>query len=167
MKHYLPIIKHHFYICIATFFYSGHLRPAPGTWGSLAGLIFSLLVLWVADNHALFLCAVFSFVIGIPATAYYGKHSGIIDDGRIVIDEAVAVMLLMCLVNYFTGFTLFSYTILTFMFFRFFDITKPPPIGYFDKKFKTAFGVMFDDILAAIYACLCLKLTEYLLHVLF
>ncbi len=167
MQHYLKPLKHHFYICIATFFYSGHLRPAPGTWGSFAGICFCLLVLWLGNSQILLLCAIISFVIGIPATAYYGKHSGIIDDGRIVIDEAVAVMLLMCLVNYFDGLTLFSYTILTFIFFRFFDITKPPPIGYFDRKFKTAFGVMFDDILAAIYALAFLILTQWILHVSF
>ena len=43
-----------------------------------------------------------------------------------------------------------------FLLFRVFDIIKPPPIGYYDKRLRGGFGVMFDDILAAFYALLCL-----------
>jgi len=45
-----------------------------------------------------------------------------------------------------------------FLVFRFFDILKPPPIRYFDSHWKNGFGVMFDDLLAALYTLLLLAL---------
>jgi phosphatidylglycerophosphatase A len=49
-----------------------------------------------------------------------------------------------------------------FLLFRLFDIWKPFPISYFDAKLKNGFGVMFDDLLAAIYAIACLLLISYI-----
>ncbi len=151
-------LKHHCFVLIATFFYSGLIRPAPGTWGSLAGVIVSLLLLMFISPIMLIHVAVILFIIGLPATKYYGEITGIIDNGKIVIDEAVAIMLIFGCRNMFPELSLPIFACLAFILFRIFDITKPPPIGYADKKLKNAFGVMFDDILAAIYSIIALKI---------
>ncbi|MCH9853104.1 MAG: phosphatidylglycerophosphatase A [Alphaproteobacteria bacterium] len=156
IKH-LKTIKHHCYVLIATFFYSGLLRPAPGTWGSLAAVMVSLLLLMFVSPIMLIHVAVILFIIGLPATKYYGEITGIVDNGEIVIDEAVAIMLIFGCLDLFSELSLPVFAVAAFILFRLFDIAKPIPISYFDKKLKNAFGVMFDDILAAIYSIIGLK----------
>ena len=151
-------IKHHCYVLIATFFYSGLLRPAPGTWGSLAAVAVSLLLLMFISPIMLIHFAVILFIIGLPATKYYGQITGIVDNGEIVVDEAVAIMLIFGCRDLFSELNLPVFAFLAFILFRLFDITKPIPISYADKKLKNAFGVMFDDILAAIYSIIALKI---------
>ncbi len=154
-------LKHHFYVIIATFFYSGLIKPAPGTWGSFAAVWFSLAILSITEPLTLGVIALLSFIIGLPATRYYGKITGIIDNGKIVIDEAVAIMLIFACRDFFPDLNLLTFTVASFVYFRLFDITKPPPISFFDKNMKNAFGVMFDDILAVVYSLAGLQLTQW------
>ena len=92
------------------------------------------------------------FVIGIPICSITGKHLGVVDHGSIVWDEIVAMMLVLT----FTP-NQWQWWLTAFLLFRLFDIWKPYPIRQFDAKLKNGFGVMFDDLLAAIYAIICLK----------
>jgi phosphatidylglycerophosphatase A len=57
----------------------------------------------------------------------------------------------------------FSWTValLGFLFFRLFDIVKPPPANWFDRRLKNGYGVVLDDVVAGIYAALALRLTLY------
>ena len=93
------------------------------------------------------------FVVGIYFCDVAGKDLGVADHGSIVWDEIAAMMLVLAL-------TPFSaiYWLAAFLLFRLFDIWKPFPIRQFDAKLKNGFGVMFDDLLAAIYAILSLKI---------
>jgi len=92
-----------------------------------------------------------SFVYGCWACHRVGKELGRADDGAMVWDEIVAFWLVLWLAPPELG-----AQALAFVIFRFFDIIKPPPIRYFDRKLKNGVGVMWDDILAAAYSLLVL-----------
>lgn len=140
---------------LAVGFGSGLLKPAPGTWGTLAGLILSIL-LWKMTSSVLFfiLLTLISFWVGIYICGKTSEDLNVHDDGRIVWDEIVAIFLMFC---FLPEYNLLSYS-LTFIFFRIFDILKPYPIRYFDEKLESGLGIMIDDILAAIYALIAIHL---------
>jgi phosphatidylglycerophosphatase A len=132
-------------------FSSGLVKKAPGTFGTLVGLP----LFWLISSHTFStqLGVIFiMYVFGIYVCGKTGKALGVADHGSIVWDEIVAIMLVLV----FTPFTWLGW-LAAFLLFRLFDIWKPFPIRYFDAKLKNGFGVMFDDLLAAIYAILVLK----------
>lgn len=131
----------------------GLSRAAPGTMGTLAVFPF----FWVFDyflNALEFLLLInLLFVIGIWACGVTGKALGNHDHGGMVLDEMTAFLLVLL----FTPKTL-VWQAFGFLLFRLFDIIKPPPIGYYDRNLRGGFGVMFDDLLAAFMALLCLAI---------
>jgi phosphatidylglycerophosphatase A len=132
---------------IAFGFGSGLSPRAPGTVGSLVGVVlFFLLALFLSSNIILGLL-VFYFAVGVWACEITGRDLGVADHGGMVWDEIVAMMLVLV----FTPVGLVWYG-LAFALFRLFDIWKPFPISYLDKKCKGGFGVMIDDIAAALFA---------------
>ena len=133
-------------------FGSGLAKKAPGTFGTLVGLPLFWLISGQPLTMQLAMIALF-FVVGIYFCDVAGKDLGVADHGSIVWDEIAAMMLVLAL-------TPFSaiYWLAAFLLFRLFDIWKPFPIRQFDAKLKNGFGVMFDDLLAAIYAILSLKI---------
>jgi len=134
---------------VALGFGSGLLRPAPGTWGTLAGwLAFIALDNWLNPAGWLILL-VATFVLGALCAQRTGDDLGRADHGAIVIDEILAIWVVLLLLPP----TLLTQA-LGVVIFRFFDIAKPPPIGAIDKRFKNGFGVMADDLVAAFYALL-------------
>lgn len=132
---------------IATWFGSGLVRPAPGTVGSLAALPPALLIMWLEGPGALFIAAILVFAAGIWAARAYERKSGEHDSSTVVIDEVAGqwITLLPAGLNPWLWLT-------AFVLFRFFDAAKPWPVSWADRKIGGAFGVMFDDILAALYA---------------
>lgn len=143
---------------LAVGFGSGLLKPAPGTWGSLAGLMVAI-ILWTATQSSIFfaILTLISFILGCYICHKTSQDLNIHDDGRIVWDEIVAIFLMF---TYLPEYNLLGY-ILAFISFRIFDILKPFPIRYFDEKLEGGLGIMFDDILAAIFALISLHLLYY------
>lgn len=143
---------------IALGFGSGLSPVAPGTAGTLVAypifLLFPFLDLW-----AQFAVITILFVIGVWACAVTGRSLGVVDHGAIVWDEVVGMLLVLM----FTPFGWVWYGIAFFVF-RAMDIFKPFPIRHADRKIKNGFGVMFDDLLAAIYAIIIIKLIERLIR---
>ncbi|ABY68808.1 putative phosphatidylglycerophosphatase A [Actinobacillus pleuropneumoniae] len=139
-------------------FGSGLLKPAPGTWGSLAGVLIAVL-LWNLTESSLFFIGLtlVSFIAGCHICEKTSRDLNVHDDGRIVWDEIVAIFLMFAFLPEYNG---LAYT-LTFICFRFFDVLKPYPIRYFDEKLETGLGIMFDDILAAIYALIALHIVYW------
>ena len=134
---------------------SGLVRFAPGTAGTLLAFpLFALMVVncTVVEQLALI---VFFFAVGIWACARTAGDLGVADPGAIVWDEIVAFILVL----FFTP-AGYVWQVAAFLLFRFFDIVKPPPIRYYDRKWKSGFGVMFDDLLAAFYTLLVLALAR-------
>ena len=132
-------------------FGSGLAPKAPGTFGTLVGLPLFWLISGYAFNVQLIIIAAL-FIIGIYFCDKTGKSLGVSDHGSIVWDEIVAIMLVLA----FTPKNWFWWYV-AFLLFRLFDIWKPFPIKQFDAKLKNGFGVMFDDLLAAIYAIAAIK----------
>ncbi len=143
---------------IAFGFGAGLMPKAPGTWGTLVAIPLYFLALRLGGTSAALACALALFAVGIWAAAIAGRSLGVADHGGIVIDEIAAFVLVLA----FTPSGLL-WLLLAFVLFRLFDIIKPWPIRYFDRTLKGGFGVMFDDLLAAIGAIAIIFLFRSLL----
>ncbi|MEJ8581207.1 phosphatidylglycerophosphatase A [Helicobacter pylori] len=132
--------------CFLTLFFSGYSKKAPGTIGSLVALLLGLPVLIFSAN-TLFLAAVFIGLIAIAQIDKEEEESKIHDSSYIVIDELVGMWLAMAI----SGLSLAG-VVLSFIFFRIYDITKPSLIGKIDKEVKGGLGVVADDALAGVLA---------------
>ncbi|MGF7453971.1 phosphatidylglycerophosphatase A family protein [Pasteurella bettyae] len=127
---------------------SGLLHPAPGTWGSFVAVIIGAFLLSFMGNTAFLIFTVASFFIGIYFCQKTSDDMGVHDHGAIVWDEFVAVWLVLLTVPAIN----WQWCLIAFVIFRLFDILKPFPIRYFDNKLESGFGIMIDDVLAAIYS---------------
>ncbi|OOQ19564.1 phosphatidylglycerophosphatase A family protein [Helicobacter pylori] len=132
--------------CFLTLFFSGYSKKAPGTIGSLVALLLGLPVLIFSAN-TLFLAAVFIGLIAITQIDKEEEETKRHDSSYIVIDELVGMWLAMAI----SGLSLAG-VILSFIFFRIYDITKPSLIGKIDKEIKGGLGVVADDALAGVLA---------------
>ncbi len=132
--------------CFLTLFFSGYSKKAPGTIGSLVALLLGLPVLIFSAN-TLFLTAILIGLIAIAQIDKEEEESKIHDSSYIVIDELVGMWLAMAI----SGLSLAG-VVLSFIFFRIYDITKPSLIGKIDKEVKGGLGVVADDALAGVLA---------------
>ncbi|MFP6288966.1 phosphatidylglycerophosphatase A [Helicobacter pylori] len=132
--------------CFLTLFFSGYSKKAPGTIGSLVALLLGLPVLIFSAN-TLFLGAVFIGLIAIAQIDKEEEETNRHDSSYIVIDELVGMWLAMAI----SGLSLAG-VVLSFIFFRIYDITKPSLIGKIDKEVKGGLGVVADDALAGVLA---------------
>jgi phosphatidylglycerophosphatase A len=122
----------------------GFLKPAPGTWGSLAVMPLAFLPPWVA-----LLAAVIFTALGTWALTRLPETGA--DPGWVVVDEAAGQSLALAAATGWVG------VLLAFLLFRLFDITKPGPVGWADRQ-KGPFGVMADDVIAGAMAGLLILL---------
>ncbi|MCQ2891465.1 phosphatidylglycerophosphatase A family protein [Helicobacter pylori] len=132
--------------CFLTLFFSGYSKKAPGTIGSLVALLLGLPILIFSAN-TLFLGAVFVGLIAIAQIDKEEEETKRHDSSYIVIDELVGMWLAMAI----SGLSLAG-VVLSFIFFRIYDITKPSLIGRIDKEVKGGLGVVADDALAGVLA---------------
>ena len=132
----------------------GRLKPAPGTWGSLAVLPAALL-----GPVSALLLAVLVTLIGFYAVREVLRHAPDQDPGWIVVDEAAGM--LIALAGLSVDASLWG-VLIAFGLFRVFDILKPWPISWADQQ-KGAFGVMLDDVVAGALVALALILARPLL----
>jgi phosphatidylglycerophosphatase A len=141
-----------FILLIATGFGAGYSPIAPGTFGTLVAIpIYYFLSdipfpLYEITLAGFFFLAVWASEI---AEKYFVKK----DDTKIVIDEMMGFFITMLWVTKTHLFILVG-----FILFRFFDILKPFPIRYLEKRLKGGFGVVMDDVLAGIYANILLHM---------
>ena len=141
---------------ISTLFYCGYFPKAPGTIGSLV----SLPIIFFINYNFGFVGLVITIIIGFIVAMFsvrkvlmYTSH----DPSFVVIDEFIgqAVTFLLIADKLKLSKSIVPY-IIGFVLFRLFDITKPFPVSYADKKIKNAFGVILDDIFAGFYATIIL-----------
>lgn len=138
-------------------FGTGLSPRAPGTVGTLMG--FPLFLVLAPLPLAMQIAIVSAlFIAGCHLCDITGKALGVSDHGGIVWDEIVSFCLVLMTVPSHWG-----WWAAAFLAFRFFDIVKPAPIGWLDRRFKNGFGVMVDDVMAAIYAIACLAVAQALL----
>jgi phosphatidylglycerophosphatase A len=144
--------------CIALGFGTGLAPFAPGTAGTLLAFpLYFLLSPWLSPL-SLFGAIVVFFGIGVWACERTGRDLGIPDHGGMNWDEVVAMLLVLMLTPEH-----WAWWGLAFVAFRFFDVVKPPPIRYVDRRVKGGLGVMFDDIVAAFYTLLVLAVVKRIL----
>jgi len=136
-------------VLIATGCGIGLLRPAPGTWASLAALPCGWLLDAAFGVPALLAAAALAFIVGCWASTRVAEASGIFDPGFVVIDEIAAQLLVLAAVP-----RDWRYYLAAFLLFRLFDIWKPFPVDWLDRHVKGGFGIMLDDVAAALYALL-------------
>ena len=155
---------------IATFFYVGHMRPAPGTWGSLAALPAAWLIVMMSGPWGLVIGSALAYFIGVWATAVETKGKEDHDPSEIVIDE-VAGQWIALLPGVFGAqmmnvdlTALWPGWFAAFVLFRLFDITKWGPIGWADRMHGPT-GVMLDDVIAGAFAAIGVIILAGLYHV--
>jgi phosphatidylglycerophosphatase A len=169
--------KRFFLKTIVTFFGVGLSKIAPGTCGSLATIpFFMFLSALMVDRFVMYPFEFFSIlIIALTAIGYVSTYFYMIeiknsnDPQEIVIDEVVGQLITYFLSTIFVAYTmkytgvnlvqhrwflLFALIVSPFLLFRFYDIKKPLFIGYIDRKYKDATGVMLDDIIAGVFAAI-------------
>jgi phosphatidylglycerophosphatase A len=136
---------------LSTWCGTGLLPLMPGTWGSLAALpcAWAIRACWGATGLAV--AASITFVAGCWAASKVAKASGAADPGVIVIDEVTGQWLTLLPASLDP----LPYA-LAFLLFRVFDIWKPWPVRWADRHVNGGFGIMLDDVVAAVYAALAL-----------
>lgn len=133
---------------ICTWFHAGRIRPASGTWGSLAALPVCWAVKALAGLPGLVIFAIAVWFAGIKAIAIYLQHSDTKDPSEIVIDEVLGMAIVFLAIPLHDGIMIAA----GFVLFRLLDSLKPFPIGWFDRHVKGAAGVMIDDVAAGVIA---------------
>ena len=138
---------------------SGLAPKAPGTFGTLLALMIFLALEQAIAPWIVGALAIPLFFVGIWASAVTARHLGVADHGAIVIDE-IAAFLPVCVFANKSPLML----AVAFGLFRLFDIWKPFPIRQVERRVKGGFGIMIDDVLAAIYACTVIALLVFASH---
>lgn len=144
-------------VFVATFAYGGLFPIAPGTVGSVAGLLVYGLLVQLGGGvvlESVVIVAVFG--LGVWAAAAAERHFGSTDPGPVVIDEVLGMLITLFLVPVNV-----SGAIIGLLLFRVFDIVKPFPAGRLERL-HGGFGVMSDDAMAGIYANLLLRAVWWL-----
>jgi len=136
------------YQIVLSWFGCGLAPRAPGTVGSLGAIPFAALIAWVWGPLALIPAAVIVFILGWWVAARYLRGATAIKDPQwIVIDEVAGQWIALAAVPLD-----FIWYALGFGLFRFFDILKPWPVRWADRRVPGALGIMLDDVLAGLYA---------------
>ena len=128
-----------------TAFGLGFLRPAPGTWGSLGGLIFWWFFLAGLSVLTQLLIIAGYFCISWWLCSRLISRLGIQDEPQIVADEVAGVWLALIFAP-----QVWWVALLAFGLFRFFDIAKPGVVGWLDENVHSGLGVMADDMMAGL-----------------
>ena len=146
-----------------TMFFIGKIGFIPGTFGSLATVIFLFVCFHILNisSNIILIILVIAFAYSFIAIKNYTENNENKDPGEIIIDEFIGQTIPIYLYEISHGTektmdqALIIYTV-SFILFRFFDIYKPFPVSYFDKKHKNSFGVVMDDVCAGLYVVLSL-----------
>ena len=138
-------------MALATGFYTGYLPKAPGTWGSLVGLPLHYLLSRLAFQTHLVILSIF-FLAAVLIAGSAEKILDHKDPGVVVIDEIMGILITLMLAP-----ADFRIWILGFVLFRFFDIAKPFPISWVDRRINGGIGIVMDDVLAGLFSLLVLE----------
>lgn len=138
-------------VLVATVGGLGYFPIAPGTVGSAAGLLVYLPIRWLGMPVVEALAIVVVFFAGAFASTAAERHFGHIDPGPIVVDEVVGMLITVA----FLPVSIVG-ALAAFVLFRIFDVIKPPPSRQLEAL-HGGWGVMGDDVMAAIYAHLVLR----------
>ena len=141
---------------ICTVFGLGHFTKMPGTLGSIAGIFLGFILLSFFPIQLVAIFFIFLLALSLYAIKIYQKQVGKSDKSEIIIDEVLGQLLVLMfieleLLQIFCAFILF----------RFFDILKIFPANIVDKKYSGHYGVIFDDVIAAIQAIIVIFIFKF------
>jgi len=146
-----------------TMFGIGKLKPIPGTFGSLATIIILYFCFHKLEinSNVIFIVLIVIFIYSFTAITSHTKDQENKDPSEIVIDEFIGQSIPIYLYEISHGTNkdhneALIFYVVCFVLFRYFDIIKPFPVSYFDKKHKNSFGVIMDDVCAGLYVVLSL-----------
>ena len=146
-----------------TMFGLGKVSKIPGTFGSLATIIILYLFFHILNlsSNLILIFLIIIFILSFSAVAHHIKDNENKDPKEVIIDEFIGQSIPIYLYEISHGTEKSSNEALIFygicfVLFRFFDIAKPFPVNFFDKKFKNSFGVIMDDVIAGFYVVLSL-----------
>ena len=153
-------------VLLSTFFGYGYLTKIPGTITSAVTAVFIYIayeILGYTDLKFSIIFFVLLFFYSFYAIRDSESEFKNKDPRQIVIDEVLGQSIPLILLLYLSqtnqiGISIEIYYILSFVFFRFFDILKPFPVNYFDKNYKNYFGIIMDDIIAGLYSMILIYL---------
>ncbi|MDU8941950.1 phosphatidylglycerophosphatase A family protein [Ovoidimarina sediminis] len=154
---------------IATWFYVGYLRPAPGTWGSVAAVLLAWPIHVIAGPLGLVVAALAAFGLGLWATRDYMAATGTHDPSEVVVDEVAGQWIALLPVSIGAAHAgadlaaLWPGVLTAFLAFRLLDIAKPGPIGWADRM-EGPMGVMLDDVIAGWIATLFVVVFAFVYH---
>ena len=148
---------------IVTCFGIGSIRFAPGTITSLITTVFlfSLFHIINLSSKTILIILLIVFIYSFYAVSEYIKYNENKDPKEVVVDEFIGQSIPIYLYEISHGSVKNSqeavlFYLYIFILFRYFDIKKPFPVSFFDKKFKNSFGVIIDDVVAGLYVVLTL-----------
>ena len=146
-----------------TMFGLGRIPKIPGTFGSLATvvLLYIFFHIFNLSSIIIFIFIIIIFFFSFIAVEIHIKDTANKDPKEVVIDEFIGQSIPLYLYEISHGSEKSSdeaiiFYGVCFILFRFFDIVKPFPVNFFDKKFKNSFGVIMDDVCAGFYVVLSL-----------
>ncbi len=154
---------------IGTVFYVGYLKPASGTWGSLAAIPLAWFVWLIGGPVLLAVATAAAFFAGSWATRQIIATGDNHDPSEVVIDELVGQWIALLPVGIGAAvmnasfWALWPGVLTAFVAFRLFDIWKPGPIGWADRR-GDALGVMLDDVIAGLFAAVIVLIGARLAH---
>ncbi len=150
-----PLLLKHPVHLLSLGFGSGLAPYAPGTFGTLAAIPLYLLISPLSLT-AYLMITISAFIVGVYACGITSSALGQHDHSGIVWDEVVGYLITMIALP--DGWV---WILAGFVLFRLFDIIKPWPIGWVDKRMSGGLGIMFDDVLAGFFALITLHLIHY------
>lgn len=154
---------------VSTFLYAGLIQPAPGTWGSVAALPVAWALHTLGGFPTLAAATLIAVLLGWWATRIELRATGETDPGWIVIDEVAGMWLALWPVSLGAAMAgqhvldLWPGWVVAFVAFRAFDIWKPGPVGWADRRGGPA-GVMLDDLVAGALAAACVGIGAGISH---
>ena len=148
----LPIVMKN----ICTVFGLGNFTRMPGTLGSIAGVFLGYILLYFFPIQLVIVFFIFLLALSLYAIKIYQKQIGKSDKSEIIIDEVLGQLLVLMFIE-----LEFLQFFCAFILFRFFDILKIFPANIIDKKYSNHYGVIFDDIIAAIQALIVIFIFKF------
>ena len=144
---------------ISTLFFIGYVKWAPGTIGSLFSLIIIIFLHNIVNKNEFIIIFICILLMATICIKIYSKSVNKHDAKEIVIEEFLGIYFIIIFSYDFEIFNNeFIKILLILLFFRIFDIIKPFPANWIDKKMKNSYGIIIDDIIAGIYTIIILAL---------
>ena len=141
---------------ICTLFGLGNISKMPGTLGSIVGVFVGLFLLYLLPIHIVYFVFIFLLLLSFYAIKKYQSKVGQNDRSEIIIDEVVGQILVITFIN-----LNFIEIVFAFVLFRFFDILKIFPANIIDRKYSGHYGVVLDDIIAALQSILVIYIFQF------